>query len=181
MRYSNYSSRKRKIFDSVLQSQHIDFSYPKRHIDAIGWLGNWKKYVINKSKNQTNHSFFIKKQALASTTKKQRCIRNPVKHLRRSSSGELKGLPDSLPHPHLVFVTVNQVEVFSRNITLSVTGFNLRNVQHFKWSSTLKLSDGLRIKHCYWTRTKVKRMFIDFGWKKRLMPRQLDCCLGWLG
>ena len=54
---------------------------------------------------------------------------------------------------------------FSRNITLSVTGFNLRNVQHFKWSSTLRFKDGLRIKHCYWPRTKAKQKFIDFGWK----------------
>ena len=128
-----------------------------------GWIIE-KNMLSIKAKIKQIISFFIKEQTLAST-KKQRRIQNPVKHLWRSSSGEFKGLPDPHPHPHLVFVTVNQVEVFSRNITLSVTGFNLRNVQHFKWSSTLKLSDGLRIKHCYWTRTKAKKKFIDFGWK----------------
>ena len=69
---------------------------------------NEKKYVINKSKNKKFHKTLV--QTLAST-KKQNCI---VKYLRRSSSGEFKGLPD--PHlgwGYLLFVTVNQIEFFS--------------------------------------------------------------------
>ena len=97
-----------------------------------GWVIE-KKYVINKSKTQTI-SFFIK--VLAQTlacNKKQRCIQNPVKHLWRSSSTELEGLPA----PHLgwgclVFVTVNQVEVFFRNITPSSKWIQLTQCASFK-------------------------------------------------
>ena len=36
-------------------------------------------------------------------------------------------------------------------------------MQHLKWPSPLKLSDGLQIKHCYWTLTTAKQTFIHFG------------------
>ena len=43
--------------------------------------------------------------------------------------------------------TVNQV--FSRNITHSVTGLNSWDVQHIKWPITLKLNDGPQKKPYY--------------------------------
>ena len=84
---------------------HIDtksvayrFFHPNVILTSLdGWVIE-KKYVVNKSKNQTNYSFCIKAFAqILASTKKRSCIENPVKYLRRSSSGELEGLPD----PHL--------------------------------------------------------------------------------
>ena len=93
MLYSYYSFWKWRFFGSVLRSQsHIGFSHAEHHIDATGRLVNWRKYVIDKSKRQTT-SVFIKTLAqILASIKKQRCIKSLVKHLRRSSSGDLARL-----------------------------------------------------------------------------------------
>ena len=132
MPYSNYSCRKQKIFDSVLESQHIDFLTLSVILTLLdGWLIE-KNVLSIKVKIKQIISFFIKNQQTLASTKKQRCIQNPVKQLRRSFQQNWKGslihiwLLDLHPHPHLVFVTVNKVEleVSSQNITPSVTRFN---------------------------------------------------------
>ena len=70
-------------------------------------------------------STIIRKVQTLASTKNQRCIQSPFKQLIRLSDPHLRW-------DYLVFVTVNQVKVFSRNITHPVAGFDQRNVQRFK-------------------------------------------------
>ena len=95
-----------------------------------GWVVK-KNMLSIKAKNKQITFFFIKTlaQNLAST-KNQRCIQNPVKHLIRGLIRRYGMAAGSLGWGYLAFVTVNQV--FSQNILHSVTGFNSWDVQHFK-------------------------------------------------
>ena len=84
--------------------------------------------IINKSKKQTT-SFYIKPlaQALAGS-KEQRYNQSLIKHL-RSSSGDLARLPD---------LCVEFIWFLSLIIKKRFSGFNLCDMQHFKWSIILK-------------------------------------------
>ena len=94
-----------------------------------GLLDQWvieKNMLSIKVKIKQIIPFFIIKQTLAST-KKQRCIQNPVQNLRQSSAEELKGLPG--PHLHIWieviwFLSLLIKKRFSPEIVRSVTGFN---------------------------------------------------------
>ena len=97
MLYSNYSSLK-KMFVLVLRSQSHIGSY-----DANVILMLMDGRVIEKkSKNQTKYFLFVKTSTQTLATAKRRY------------SEQI----------YLVFVAVNHVEVFSHNITHSVTRFN---------------------------------------------------------
>ena len=109
-------------------------------------------------------STIIRKVQTLASAKEQTCIQSPVKHLLRSSSVEKAGLSD--PHlgwDYLVFVTVNQVEVFSRNITHSVTiqlmlcaKFQMAPHTNVKWCVTYWTY------WTCWTYTKLAQWFIEF-------------------
>ena len=126
----------------------------------------------------------IQKVDTLANTKKQRYIQSPVKHLIRSSSGEsVRLLNPHIRWGHLVFATVNQVKIFSRNITHSVNWIRLTECATFQMTQCIKVKS--------WTTDITKTLVIEHKLKRNnslsiliekfsLMLRQLDCCLGWL-
>ena len=99
------------------------------------WTGLNNYAKIDHECFHSEPSIIRKVQTLANT-KKQRCIQSPVKHLTRSSSGELG------PHirwGYLVFATVSQVKVFSRNITYLTNWIRLTECAIFQMARYTKV------------------------------------------
>ena len=157
MIYSYYSSQKRKFFGSVLRVSPMSVFPALSVILTLLYGCVIEKIMLSIKEKKKTSLFIITLVQTLTSTKKAVVHSEPCKTSKEELIRRFGKFAGSLGWGCLVFVTVNQVKVFSRNITHSVTGFNPWDVQHFKWPITLKLSHGPQIKHCYWTHTKAKQ------------------------